>query len=380
MPTSVIMPELGESVIEGTVGRWLVKVGDTVKEYDPLVEIETDKVTTEIPAPASGVVLQILAQEGEVVKVGTVVAVIGQPGEEGAGSSDLLAAVSMPTRTPEPVLAAQSSSAMIAAQRSRGNGDSPRISPIVARIAAEHRVDVSLIPGTGRHGRVTKKDILAFIEQGGPQGAAADVPVRPAIQPAPAPAQAPADHIHKAPPPVGLPGEVVNLRFTAYFVSAAARALRVHPMVNSRWTDEGVYLYRDVNIGMAVAVDEGLIVPVIKHADELSVQGIARQVNDLAIRARNNQLKPDEVQGGTFPITNHGVSGRLFATPIINQPQTGILGVGAIQKRVIVTEDDSIAIRPMVYLTLTFDHRVLDGAAADFFVQEVKQALENWSS
>jgi 2-oxoglutarate dehydrogenase E2 component (dihydrolipoamide succinyltransferase) len=244
-----------------------------------------------------------------------------------------------------------------------------------------------------------------------------------------APVAAPQDHVHTAPPSIGQPGEIVplsrmrqriaahmvesklkmaphvttvfeadfsavmahraahkddfaargiNLTFTAYFVAATAHALRAHPMVNSRWVEEGVQLYRDVNIGMAVAIDDGLIVPVVKHADELSLAGIARQVNDLAIWAREGGLQPDEVKDGTFTITNHGVSGSLFATPIINQPQTGILGTGAIQKRVIVTEDDAIAIRPMVYITLTFDHRVLDGASADFFVATVKEQIEGW--
>jgi 2-oxoglutarate dehydrogenase E2 component (dihydrolipoamide succinyltransferase) len=170
----------------------------------------------------------------------------------------------------------------------------------------------------------------------------------------------------------------VNLTFTAYFVAATARALRAHPMVNSQWTDEGILLKPEVNIGMAVAIDDGLIVPVIKNADELSLPGLARQINDLAARARSGQLRPEEVQGGTFTITNHGVAGSLFATPIINQPQSGILGVGAIQKRVIVLDNDAIAVRPMVYLSLTFDHRVLDGASADWFVAEIVRTLEHW--
>jgi pyruvate/2-oxoglutarate dehydrogenase complex dihydrolipoamide acyltransferase (E2) component len=173
-------------------------------------------------------------------------------------------------------------------------------------------------------------------------------------------------------------GRGINLTFTAYFVAAIAESLRKHPMVNSSWADEGVLLHRDVNIGMAVAIDDGLIVPVIKHADEKSLAGLARDVNDLANRARSGQLSPDDIQGGTFTITNHGVSGSLFATPIINQPQTGILGVGAMQKRVVVLENDAMAIRPMIYITLTFDHRILDGAAADFFVAEIKNILENW--
>jgi len=170
----------------------------------------------------------------------------------------------------------------------------------------------------------------------------------------------------------------VNLTFTAYFAAATAEALRRHPMVNSEWTDDGILLKPEVNLGIATALDEGLIVPVIKRADELSLIGLARQINDLAGRARQNALQPDEVQGGTFTITNHGVAGSLFATPIINQPQTGILGVGAIQKRVVVLENDAIAVRPMVYLTLTFDHRVLDGASADWFMADIVKLLEGW--
>jgi 2-oxoglutarate dehydrogenase E2 component (dihydrolipoamide succinyltransferase) len=297
----------------------------------------------------------------------------------------------------------------------------PRVSPVVANIAAEHGIDVSAISGTGMGGRVTKKDILIYIESGPTPAAPEAPPIMPSA--------APSDHVHQAPPPPGKPGELIplskmrrriadhmvesklhisphvttifevdlsaitahraankadfasrgiNLTFTAYFVAATAHALRAHPMVNSQWTDDGILLKPEVNIGMAVAIDDGLIVPVIRHADELSLAGIARTVNDLADRARKSQLVPDEVQGGTFTITNHGVSGSLFATPIINQPQVGILGVGAIQKRVVVLDNDAIAVRPMVYIGLTFDHRVLDGATADFFVAEIVKSLQGW--
>lgn len=413
MATQVTMPLLGESVVEGTVSRWLKKVGDSVKMNEPLLEVETDKVNTEIPSPASGAVLKLLVEEGAVVKVGEVMALIGEAGEATAD-----APAAMPKEAvAAPAAAAPAAIARVGQSGNGGNGG-PRVSPLVANIAAQHGIDVSAIPGTGMGGRVTKKDILAYIETGTPASVAA-MPTAPA----------PADHAHAAPPAPGKPGEVVplsprrkriaehmvlsklhtaphvttvfeadlsavtahreankksyadrgvNLTFTAYFMAAAARALREHAMVNSQWTDQGILLKPEVNVGMAVAVDEGLIVPVVKRADELSLIGLARVVNDLSARARANQLKPDEVQGGTFTITNHGVSGSLFATPIINQPQTGILGVGAIQKRVVVLEGDLIAIRPMVYLTLTFDHRILDGATADFFVAEVKLQLENW--
>ncbi len=446
MATKVVMPQLGESVVEGTVGKWLKQVGETVEEYEALLEVESDKVDSEIPSPAGGTVLAIYVPEGETVQAGTPLAVIGQPGEEVPEAPPRApeAAAAAPARTPEPAGGGNGGERREEGGRERG----PRVSPVVANIAAEHGVDVRRVPGTGRGGRVTKKDILAYVEQGGVAAPAAiaepDLP--PWEQPgsgdlfkptddlyksaaAAAAPRAPADHAHRPPPAPGKPGEIVplsklrrriaehmvesklrtaphvttvfeadmsavaahraahkdelakrgvNLTFTAYFMAAAARALRAHPLVNSQWTDEGILLYRDVNIGMAVALDEGLIVPVVRRADELSLAGLARQINDLAARARGGQLQPDEVQDGTFTITNHGVSGSLFATPIINQPQTAILGVGAMQKRVVVTADDAIAIRSMIYLTLTFDHRVLDGAAADWFMVEVKRTLEGW--
>ncbi|GAB4478690.1 MAG: dihydrolipoamide acetyltransferase family protein [Anaerolineae bacterium] len=456
MATQVIMPQLGESVVEGTINRWLKQEGDPIDEYEPLLEVGSDKVDTEIPSPAKGVVLKLLVAEGQTVTAGTPIAVIGAEGEAlpddlagpqpafevEAGTGEARFGDGAEGRRPE------TDQAGVESAYRRG----PRISPVVARIAAEHNVDLSRVPGTGREGRITKRDILAYIERGGAAAAADRGPAVPAWeQPgsgdlfkptddlyrgpqaapaAPPVAPAPPDHVHTAPPAPGQPGEVVpltrmrrliaehmvrsklhtaphvttvfeadmgaisahrqahladyrargvNLTFTAYLVAAAAQALRLHPMVNSSWTDEGILLHRDVNIGMAAATDEGLIVPVIRRADELSLLGLSRQINDLAARARANQLKPDEVAGGTFTITNHGVSGSLFATPIIPQPQTAILGVGAIQKRVVVTPDDAIAIRPMAYLTLTFDHRVLDGAAADFFMADVVRLLQTWS-
>ncbi len=447
MATQVVMPQLGESVVEGTVGKWLKKVGETVKELEPLLEVESDKVNTEIPSPAGGTVLALYVEEGTTVKAGTVLAMIGQPGEavpEAPASS--AAHGHSGQKESAPIAAAAPSHAM--APAGKGGNGGPRLSPVVANMVAQHGIDVSKLHGTGQGGRITRKDVEAYLASGGSAAPARAPEVPPWEQPgsgdlfkptddlykkpspaAAAPVSAPADHVHSAPPAPGKPGELVqlsamrkriaehmvlsklhtaphvttvfeadmgavtahreankadyasrgiNLTFTAYFVLATARALRAHPLVNSQWTDEGILLKPDVNIGVAVAIDDGLIVPVVKKADELSLAGLARTVNDLSARARASQLKPDEVQGGTFTVTNHGVSGSLFATPIINQPQTGILGVGAIQKRVMVLESDMIAIRPMVYITLTFDHRVLDGASADFFVAEVKQQLENW--
>jgi len=446
MATDVIMPQMGESVVEGTVGKWLKQEGEAVEAYEPLLEVETDKVTSEVTASAGGTLLKIYIGEGQTVPAGTVLAVIGSAdeqapdspppvsgGQHAAPDSSMAEQVAGHVPQAEPVRAAE---------RTASEG-MPHVTPVVARMAAEHNIDVRRVQGTGRGGRVTKKDIMAYLENGAPQAEAAELP--PWEQPgsgdlfkptddlykkqAPAPAQPPADHVHQAPPAPGKPGEVVplstmrrriaehmvrsklhtaphvttvfetdmgrvvahreahkadfaargvNLTFTAYFAAATAEALRRHPMVNSEWTDEGILLKPEVNLGIATALDEGLIVPVIQRADELSLIGLARQINDLAGRARQNALRPDEVQGGTFTITNHGVAGSLFATPIINQPQTGILGVGAIKKRVVVLDGDAIAVRPMVYLSLTFDHRVLDGAAADWFMAEVVRLLEGW--
>jgi 2-oxoglutarate dehydrogenase E2 component (dihydrolipoamide succinyltransferase) len=436
MPTEVVMPQLGEGVVEGLISQWLKKEGDTVEEYEPLLEVASDKVDTEIPSPAGGTILKLLVEEGDTVEVGTVIAMIGEVGEEVADDPQPEpAAVTAPPTAAAPV--GNGSRTNGAVEPGGRGGD--RISPVVARIASEHNVNLNEVPGTGRYGRVTKKDILAYVEgrQAESAPAAVATPTQPATQPTPEPkvaapvhvAQDLSDHTHKAPPAAGRPGEVVklsrrrkliadhmvesklktaphvttvfeadmsavvahrkahkpefaqrgiNLTYTAYFIAAAAQALATHPMVNSRFTDEGIYLDPNINIGMAVAVDEGLIVPVVKHVDELSLAGIARRVNDLAKRGRSGDLKADEIRGGTFTITNHGVSGSLFATPIINQPQTGILGVGAMVKRVVVLDDDTMGIRPMIYLTLTFDHRVLDGAGADFFVAEIKSILENW--
>ncbi len=447
MGTQVIMPQLGESVVEGKVSRWLKQVGDPVKLYDPILEVETDKVTTEVTAAGEGTLLKLYANEGDVVKAGTLIAFIGASGESTPGASSAAT-----QKTPVEAVAS-------AAVR-RGNGSSARISPVVARIASEHNVDVSLIQGTGESGRVTKKDILAYVEQLGSSrpmgeshreaspsqgvrvesekleaweqpglgelfrpteelfGKAAPVSASP-IAPAAAPVAVPgeimplnnmrraiAEHmvmskrtsphvttvfevdlskvvVHRQANKAAFERDGANLTFTPYFAMATIAALKKYPLVNSSWSDDGVVLHRTVNLGIAVSLgEEGLIVPVIKNADSLNLLGLARTVNDLADRARRKQLKPDEVQGGTFTITNHGTSGSLFATPIINQPQCGILGVGMIQKRVVVVTQndvDAIAIRPMVYLGLTFDHRILDGNSADNFVAAIREMLESWA-
>ncbi len=430
MLTPVRMPQLGESVVEGTIGKWLKQVGDDVKQYEPLLEVLTDKVDTEVTATDSGVLVQILAQEGETVHAGATIAYLGEKGES----------------VPETPAGEQAGEPEPAPQQEPAAGEPPkapttkeppsvRVTPVVKRMAAEHDIDLSEVQGTGARGRITKKDLLRYIETQKAMepveqepgtffheapaelATAAQAPAERAT--APVPAQAPAEPKAQGERvvPLGrmrtliaehmvrskqtaphvttvmeadLSGVVayrqakrdefarqgIRLTYTPFFVQATAQALRAHPLANSSFTDQGILVHPEVNIGVAVALDEGLIVPVIRRADEMSLIGLARAVQDVAERARAGTLKPDDVQGGTFSITNHGTAGSLFATPIINQPQAAILGVGAIQKRVIVLENDALAIRPMVYLSLSFDHRILDGATADAFLAEIVKNLE----
>jgi 2-oxoglutarate dehydrogenase E2 component (dihydrolipoamide succinyltransferase) len=448
MATKVIMPQLGESVVEGTVSKWLVSVGDTVDEFDPLLEVSTDKVDTEVPSPAKGTILKILVSEDETVEAGVLLAVIGEPDEEvgdmdGGAVSGNGHTQSESAQVPEK----QASKATVTTPAGNGRSESrgARISPVVARMLAEHDLDIKQIEGTGREGRVTKKDVLRFLETGvaepelapweqpgsgdlfKPTGDFVDTSKKPA--PASKPATTSARAIPAEPVPEGVPGELVelnrmrrsiaehmvqsklhtsphvttvmevdmtnvlahrashkeqfakngvNLTLTAYLVAAMVDACQQVPLLNSQWTDEGIYLHHHVHVGMAVAIDDGLIVPVIHNADEMNLMGLARKVNDLAIRARNNKLAPDEITGSTITLTNHGVSGSLFATPIINQPNAAIMGVGVMEKRVKVI-NDAIAIRHCMYITLTFDHRIADGASGDAWLMAVKQRLDNWS-
>ena len=422
MPVQVIMPQLGESVVEGTISRWLKAKGDRIEEYEPLLEINTDKVDSEIPSPAAGTLLDILVAEGTTVNAGTLLAWIGEPEEEVPAAGEL-APRSVPVQVGDVDLELGSvrGEAQPTVARERDLGF---ISPVVARMASEHGIDLKNVPGTGQGGRITKKDVLAYLEKGGQEQLPIDAQAqaRPAQPPAATPVAAQpvlaapkpgeviphtavrraiADHMvhskhtsphvttvmeadlsrvvkHRQANKEAFARDGVNLTFTAYFVTAAVAALKAYPVVNSSWGDDGIHIHREINLGMATSLGEaGLIVPVICNADSLSLLGVARMVNDLAKRARERQLKPDEVKGGSFTITNHGTSGSLFATPIINQPQCGILGVGAIQKRVVVIQD-AIATRPMVYLSLTFDHRILDGASADAFLAKVVESLQNW--
>jgi 2-oxoglutarate dehydrogenase E2 component (dihydrolipoamide succinyltransferase) len=444
MPTKVIMPQLGESVVEGTVSKWLKRVGETVSEFEPLLEVSTDKVDTEVPAPANGTLLQIYVAEGETVERGALLAMIGQPGE---------AVPDAPTAIGESVVeTSRVDQVRPPAVRINANGEthqnqqSQRYSPVVARMAAEHSIDLTQIQGSGMGGRVTKKDVEAYlagrtekVHEAAPQSeelppweqpATGDLfkptseifeKARQQAQPVQAtpishdqagtlvPLNAMrrliAEHMVRSKlqtaPHVTTVFEVdmsrvmahwnanmepfarqgVKLTLTAYFVAAIVQAVQARPMLNSQWTDNGIFIHHNVNVGMAVAIDDGLIVPVIKNAQDLSLSGLAKQVSDLAARGRSKSLRPDEVTGGTITLTNHGVSGSLFATPIINQPQSAIVGVGAVQKRVVVVSDndsDAIAIRPMMYVTLTFDHRVADGAQADGFLAAFKKTLEQW--
>ena len=437
MAIQVIMPQLGESVEEGTITKWLKNIGDTVEEFEPLIEVNTDKVDTEIPSPASGVLLETIVPEGETVKAGTLLAWIGEPDEQVSSQekrSEPDQVESKEEVTPSERVSKQEESipAAPAAGTSQGrNRDLGFISPVVARLASQFQVDLHQVKGTGLDGRITKNDLLAYIKhseitgkeqksetpksetsrasettvKSEPDTASSGLTpgeliphnnVRKSIAAHMVMSKHTSPHVttvmevdlsrviaHRNQNKEAFSRDGVNLTFTAYFVSAAVSALKAYPIVNSSWREDGILVHRDINIGLATSLGEaGLIVPVIKQADQLSLLGFARTINDLAQRARAKQLKPDEVHGGTFSITNHGISGSLFASPIINQPQCAILGVGAIQKRVIVISDkvngDTIAIRPMVYLSLTFDHRILDGAIADYFLGKVVESLANW--
>ena len=427
MATKVLVPLLGEGVEEVTVTKWLKKEGDTVNELEPLLEVNTDKVDTEIPAPASGIVLKIMAEEGVPAKVGALLALIGKPGETVEGSTATVPPLNRESKSEGDVPSPSRDQKSTEPQPETLNlqpaakQDIGFISPVVAKIAAEYGVNLQDVTGTGLNGRITKNDVLAYVE-----GQKSKVK-SPSVQPSNVQTlnlkptygdqlikhtvirRQIAEHMvqskHTSPHVLtvmeadmsrvirhrlankdmfGRDG--VNLTFTAYFMMAIVAGLKAYPNVNSSWTDDGILVHKDINIGMATSLgEEGLIVPVIKGADNLSLLAMARTINDLAYRARAKKLQPDDVKGGTFTLTNHGISGSLFAFPVINQPQCGILGVGALQKRVVVipaqggTGDDAIAIRPMVYLSFVFDHRILDGASADWFLMKVKETLENWS-
>ena len=425
MPTDIVMPQMGESIFEGTITKWLKKAGDKVQRDEPLFEISTDKVDAEIPAPASGILQEIKAAEGATVQVNSVVGIIAGDGEATAAKTAPAAAApaklaSAKQEPPAPAAPPVAAPAPYAPAATSDEADDVRSSPLVRKLAKEHNVDLGQIQGTGLGGRVTKQDILNFVEQGTPARAASAVPSRPA--PAPTPAAAP------------IPGELVpltkmrsiiaqrmiesrrtsahvhcmfevdmtrisNLRnkqksgfeqrngarltFMPFFVRATIIALQQYPIINASLEGDGIRYHRNVNVGIAVALDWGLIVPVLKNADEKNFLGLQRGITDLGERARGKKLLPTDIEGSTFTITNPGQFGAVFGLPIINQPNSAILGIGGIAKQPMVLTDengsDSIAIRSVVHLTLGYDHRLIDGAVADQFMAYLKKVLENWN-
>jgi pyruvate dehydrogenase E2 component (dihydrolipoamide acetyltransferase) len=406
MPTDVVMPQMGESVAEGTIVRWIKKVGDAIDRDEPLFEISTDKVDAEIPSPGEGILLEIKVQEGETVPVNSVVALIGTPGDQVRAAAAPAAPVSTAARS-----AAADPSVVAPAPPSRaGVLPSSRSSPVVRKIAKEHGVDVSQIHGTGAAGRVSRADILAFIEGRDAPGSTARGPAAPAafgpgedvrVEKMSVMRKKIAEHMAvsvRTSPHVYSVTEVdfhrveqlrlkkksayedagTKLTYTGFIAKAAAEAIREFPSINASVDGEQIVYKRQINLGIAVALDTGLIVPVIHDAGARGMLEISRAVQDLAHRARTKQLKPEDVQGGTFTITNPGVFGALFGLPIINQPQVGILAVGAIEKRVVVV-DDMIAIRPMSYFALGHDHRLIDGAEAARFLSTLKNRLEQFN-
>jgi 2-oxoglutarate dehydrogenase E2 component (dihydrolipoamide succinyltransferase) len=417
MPTDVVMPQMGESIFEGTITKWLKKPGDKIQRDEPLFEISTDKVDAEIPAPASGVLEEIKVSEGNTVQVNTVVGVIG----DGPGSS-----VSAPAKAAAPAAPASTAPAKLeaapappAAPAAHEEEESDvRSSPLVRKLAREHDIDLAKVNGTGAGGRVTKQDVLDYVERRAAMPAAPSG--TPAARPAPAPAEIPGDlvplsqmrkiiaqrmiesrrtsaHVHcmfevDLTRIVNLRNKLKNsfeqrhgvrLTFMPFFVRAAIIALQQYPIVNASLEADNIRYHKHVNAGIAVALDWGLIVPVLKNADELNFLGLQRGITDLGERARSKKLMPADVEGATFTITNPGQFGAVFGLPIINQPNVAIMGVGGITKQPLVVTDkdgnDSIAIRSVVHLTLGYDHRLVDGAVADQFMALVKKSLENWS-
>jgi pyruvate dehydrogenase E2 component (dihydrolipoyllysine-residue acetyltransferase) len=473
MAVDIVMPQMGESIFEGTITKWLKKPGDRVERDEPLFEISTDKVDAEIPSPSAGVLKEIKVGEGKTVPIQTVVGVIDAAGD-GAGAAQAApapaeaptkAAAPAPTPKPAPATppaaarptapaarpsapAAPQSGAQAAAPSSGTNGGRIHSSPLVRRMAKEHGIDLSQVPGTGAGGRISKQDIEAYLAAAEQPGTASATEPRGAGYAPSAPAPQRSAPATPPPPPATTGGQVhvafesavprekmyfgnyevqpmsvmrqriaehmvaskrvsahvysvdevdmskvaalrakskeefekryeTKLTFMPFFVKAAVAGLRAFPTMNASLDGTNVVIHKDINVGIAVALDWGLIVPVIKNADEKNLLGIQRNLNDLAERARTKKLKPEEVQESTFSITNPGVFGGLLGLPVISQPNVGILGLGAIEKRPVVI-NDSIAIRSMCYVTLSYDHRVVDGAVAHQFLHKVKETLENW--
>jgi 2-oxoglutarate dehydrogenase E2 component (dihydrolipoamide succinyltransferase) len=469
MAVDIVMPQMGESIFEGTITKWLKKPGDKVERDEPLFEISTDKVDAEIPSPSAGVLKEIKVGEGKTVPIQTVVGVIDAAGDGVAAAKAAAPApapapkaaeqarpaaptpsakpqILPPAQVPRPAAPAPAAASGPGPAPSRPAGERIHSSPLVRRMAKEHGIDLATVPGTGAGGRISKQDIEAYLAGGAQPSTEAAAPAAAAYVP---PVSAPQRAAAPPPPPASSGGQahvafesavprekmyfgnyevqpmsimrqriaehmiaskhvsphvysvdevdmtkVASLRakakdefekryetkltFMPFFVKAAVAGLRAYPTMNASLDGTNVILHKEINIGIAVALDWGLIVPVIKNADEKNLLGIQRNLNDLAERARTKKLKPEEVQEGTFSITNPGVFGGLFGLPVISQPNVGILGLGAIEKRPVVI-NDSIAIRSMCYLTLSYDHRVVDGAIAHQFLHKVKETLENWS-
>jgi 2-oxoglutarate dehydrogenase E2 component (dihydrolipoamide succinyltransferase) len=450
MAVDIVMPQMGESIFEGTITKWLKKPGDKVERDEPLFEISTDKVDAEIPSPAAGVLKEIKVGEGQTVPIQTIVGVIDADGAAASTPAPAPAKAAAPPPPPAPAAKPAPATAAPPAPKAApagpvaaGSPTPPRpagagrihSSPLVRRLAKEHSIDLSTVPGTGAGGRISKKDIEAAIEGGARPGAA---PSKASTATAPPPAvpgvsgaqahvaienAVPRERIyfgHYEVQPMSVMRQRIaehmiaskrvsahvysvdeidmtkvaairakakeeferrhetKLTYMPFFVKAAVEGLRAYPTLNASLDGTNVVLHREINIGIAVALDWGLIVPVVKNADEKNFLGIQRAMNDLAERARSKKLKPEEVQEGTFSITNPGVFGGLFGLPVISQPNVGILGLGAIEKRPVVV-DDAIAIRSMCYVTLSYDHRIVDGAIAHQFLHKVKETLENWS-
>jgi len=414
--TEVLMPQMGESITEGTITKWLKNVGDTVARDEPIFEISTDKVDAEIPSPVAGTLTEIRVKEGATVTINTVVAVIG------GGAASPAKPAAAPAAAPAPAAAAPVASASV--------GETPRSSPLVRKIATDNNIDLTQVPGTGAGGRITKTDILGHLESPAAKPAApAPVAAAPAAAPAPAAKPAPAPvayapqtgelvpmskmrsiiakrmveskqtspHVHTV-FKVDMTRIVklrekeknkyeqrngVKLTYMPFITRAAVHALRIHPVVNAAVKGDAIQYNKNINIGIAVALDWGLIVPVIKQCEERNFLGVTRAIVDLADRARNKKLAPDEASGGTFTLTNSGIFGEQFGTPIINQPQAAILGIGGLNKEAEVITDkdgqDSIAIRWIQRFTLGFDHRIVDGADAGKFMTDFKNYLQNWN-
>ncbi len=425
--TDVVMPQMGESIVEGTLTKWLKKPGERIERDEPLFEISTDKVDTEIPSPAAGTLSEILVEEGKTVGINTIVARIDEAGGAAVAAQPATAAVpaAAPRTAPEPpVPAAAPPAAQVAAPKPPPEPAEPAgpLSPLVRKMARELNLDLTQVQGSGAGGRITKQDVEAYVAAQSQPAAPPPAP-RPPAAAAPAPAVAPlppagqaktrveplstmrikiAEHMvmsqrtsahvttihrvdmtkvaklrerHKA---QFLAAYGFGLTYLPFVTRAAVAGLRQYPLLNASLDNNNIIYHNEIHVGIAVALDNGLIVPVIRGADEKNVLGLQRSIVDLAARARSRQLKPDEVTGGTFSITNFGSFGSLTGTPVINQPQVAIMGVGTVDKTPVVIED-AIAIRSICHLSLSFDHRLIDGALADQFMTKVKQVLENWS-